>query len=157
MNCTVCCGCKWLLLQILFSDAVSRHGTFRALLSFNLCVFAFFYFLFKAIVWDEYLTGPFGLIAQYSLLKVREIVPKNTYSGQNIISYFKDTGDYFNDYFMLFQESVCLNFIFQKEHEVEKMFTLKGGRIPSAAVKNIVFFVRPRLELMDIIAENVAR
>ncbi len=46
---------------------------------------------------------------------------------------------------------------FQKEHEVEKMFTLKGGRIPSAAVKNIVFFVRPRLELMDIIAENVAR
>ncbi|XP_077062920.1 vacuolar protein sorting-associated protein 33A [Siphateles boraxobius] len=65
----------------------------------------------KAIVWDEYLTGPFGLIAQYSLLK---------------------------------------------EHEVEKMFTLKGGRIPSAAVKNIVFFVRPRLELMDIIAENVA-
>uniref|UniRef100_A0A673LEN3 Vacuolar protein sorting-associated protein 33A n=1 Tax=Sinocyclocheilus rhinocerous TaxID=307959 RepID=A0A673LEN3_9TELE len=65
----------------------------------------------KAIVWDEYLTGPFGLIAQYSLLK---------------------------------------------EHEVEKMFTLKGGRIPSASVKNIVFFVRPRLELMDIIAENVA-
>ncbi|TRY66271.1 hypothetical protein DNTS_026228 [Danionella cerebrum] len=64
----------------------------------------------KAIVWDEYLTGPFGLIAQYSLLK---------------------------------------------EHEVEKMFTLKGGRIPTAAVKNIVFFVRPRLELMDIIAENV--
>ncbi|KAA0716273.1 Vacuolar protein sorting-associated protein 33A [Triplophysa tibetana] len=66
----------------------------------------------KAIVWDEYLTGPFGLIAQYSLLK---------------------------------------------EHEVEKMFTLKGGHIPSAAVKNIVFFVRPRLELMDIIAENIAR
>lgn len=25
----------------------------------------------QAIVWDEYLTGPFGLIAQYSLLKVR--------------------------------------------------------------------------------------
>ncbi|XP_039660453.1 vacuolar protein sorting-associated protein 33A [Perca fluviatilis] len=64
----------------------------------------------KAIVWDEYLTGPFGLIAQYSLLK---------------------------------------------EHEVEKMFTLKSGRLPSADVKNIIFFVRPRLELMDIIAENV--
>uniref|UniRef100_A0A8C7D3A7 VPS33A core subunit of CORVET and HOPS complexes n=1 Tax=Oncorhynchus kisutch TaxID=8019 RepID=A0A8C7D3A7_ONCKI len=63
----------------------------------------------KAIVWDEYLTGPFGLIAQYSLLK---------------------------------------------EHEVEKMFTLKGGRLPAADVKNIIFFVRPRLELMDIIAEN---
>ncbi|XP_044777237.1 vacuolar protein sorting-associated protein 33A isoform X2 [Neomonachus schauinslandi] len=64
----------------------------------------------KAIVWDEYLTGPFGLIAQYSLLK---------------------------------------------EHEVEKMFTLKGSRLPTADVKNIIFFVRPRLELMDIIAENV--
>nr|KAF6468629.1 hypothetical protein HJG63_020504 [Rousettus aegyptiacus] len=64
----------------------------------------------KAIVWDEYLTGPFGLIAQYSLLK---------------------------------------------EHEVEKMFTLKRGRLPAADVKNIIFFVRPRLELMDIIAENV--
>ncbi|XP_038619666.1 vacuolar protein sorting-associated protein 33A [Tachyglossus aculeatus] len=64
----------------------------------------------KAIVWDEYLTGPFGLIAQYSLLK---------------------------------------------EHEVEKMFTLKGNRLPAADVKNIIFFVRPKLELMDIIAENV--
>ncbi|XP_060026759.1 vacuolar protein sorting-associated protein 33A isoform X4 [Lagenorhynchus albirostris] len=64
----------------------------------------------KAIVWDEYLTGPFGLIAQYSLLK---------------------------------------------EHEVEKMFTLKGSRLPAADVKNIIFVVRPRLELMDIIAENV--
>ncbi|KAK2498749.1 hypothetical protein MC885_004689 [Smutsia gigantea] len=66
----------------------------------------------EAIVWDEYLTGPFGLIAQYSLLK---------------------------------------------EHEVEKMFTLKGSRLPAADVKNIIFFVRPRLELMDIIAENVLR
>lgn len=27
----------------------------------------------QAIVWDEYLTGPFGLIAQYSLLKVRTL------------------------------------------------------------------------------------
>uniref|UniRef100_A0A0G2KAN2 Vacuolar protein sorting-associated protein 33A n=1 Tax=Rattus norvegicus TaxID=10116 RepID=A0A0G2KAN2_RAT len=63
----------------------------------------------KAIVWDEYLTGPFGLIAQYSLLK---------------------------------------------EHEVEKMFTLKGSRLPAADVKNIIFLVRPRLELMDMIAEN---
>ncbi|XP_061200500.1 vacuolar protein sorting-associated protein 33A [Neopsephotus bourkii] len=66
----------------------------------------------KAIVWDEALTGPFGLIAQYSLLK---------------------------------------------EHEVEKMFTLKPGRLPQADVKNIIFFVRPRLELMDIITDNVLR
>ncbi|XP_056391212.1 protein lava lamp isoform X2 [Hyla sarda] len=68
--------------------------------------------LFEAIVWDEYLTGPFGLIAQYSLLK---------------------------------------------EHEVEKMFTLKAGPLPSSDVKNIIFFVRPKLELMDIIAENILR
>ncbi|KAM4050273.1 uncharacterized protein ACNLHF_015065 isoform 2-T2 [Anomaloglossus baeobatrachus] len=68
--------------------------------------------LFEAIVWDEYLTGPFGLIAQYSLLK---------------------------------------------EHEVEKMFTLKSGPLPSSDVKNIIFLVRPRLELMDIIAENIRR
>uniref|UniRef100_A0A2K6CNC9 Uncharacterized protein n=1 Tax=Macaca nemestrina TaxID=9545 RepID=A0A2K6CNC9_MACNE len=38
---------------------------------------------------------------------------------------------------------------------LEKMFTLKGNRLPAADVKNIIFFVRPRLELMDIIAENV--
>ena len=44
-----------------------------------------------------------------------------------------------------------------QEHEVEKMFTLKAGRLPPADVKNIIFFVRPRLELMDIIAENVFR
>uniref|UniRef100_A0A452IPN0 VPS33A core subunit of CORVET and HOPS complexes n=1 Tax=Gopherus agassizii TaxID=38772 RepID=A0A452IPN0_9SAUR len=35
------------------------------------------------------------------------------------------------------------------------MFTLKAGRLPPADVKNIIFLVRPRLELMDIIAENV--
>lgn len=37
------------------------------------------------------------------------------------------------------------------------MFTLKRGRLPAADVKNIIFFVRPRLELMDIIADNVLR
>uniref|UniRef100_A0A8C1Y922 Vacuolar protein sorting-associated protein 33A n=1 Tax=Cyprinus carpio TaxID=7962 RepID=A0A8C1Y922_CYPCA len=107
LSCTLC---GLLLLQVLFSDAFSRHATIIASSSSNSWDFTISV-LFQAIVWDEYLTGPFGLIAQYSLLK---------------------------------------------EHEVEKMFTLKGGRIPSAAVKNIVFFVRPRLELMDIIAENVA-
>lgn len=40
---------------------------------------------------------------------------------------------------------------------MEKMFTLKGSRLPAADVKNIIFFVRPRLELMDTIAENVLR
>lgn len=37
------------------------------------------------------------------------------------------------------------------------MFTLKSGKLPNADVKNIIFFVRPRLELMDIIAKNVQR
>jgi len=37
------------------------------------------------------------------------------------------------------------------------MFTLKGSRLPAADVKNIIFLVRPRLELMDMIAENVLR
>lgn len=40
---------------------------------------------------------------------------------------------------------------------MEKMFTLKSGRVPPADVKNVIFFVRPRLELMDIIVENVFR
>lgn len=37
------------------------------------------------------------------------------------------------------------------------MFTLKPGRLPQADVKNIIFFVRPKLELMDIITDNVLR
>ena len=40
---------------------------------------------------------------------------------------------------------------------MEKMFTLKPGRLPQADVRNIIFFVRPRLELMDIITDNVRR
>lgn len=40
---------------------------------------------------------------------------------------------------------------------MEKMFTLKPGRLPPADVKNIIFFVRPKLELMDIITDNVLR
>lgn len=40
---------------------------------------------------------------------------------------------------------------------MEKMFTLKPGRLPQADVKNIIFFVRPKLELMDIITDNVLR
>ena len=40
---------------------------------------------------------------------------------------------------------------------MEKMFTLKPGRLPQADVKNVIFFVRPKLELMDIITDNVLR
>lgn len=64
----------------------------------------------KALVWDDGLTGPFGLIAEYSLLK---------------------------------------------EHEVEKMFPLREGSLPPSNVQNIVFLTRPRLELMEKIAQNL--
>ncbi|XP_070555122.1 vacuolar protein sorting-associated protein 33A-like [Ptychodera flava] len=64
----------------------------------------------KAVVWDEQLTGPFGLIAEYSLLK---------------------------------------------DHEVDKMFPLRPGRLPPSNVKNIIFITRPILQLMDFVAQNV--
>ncbi|XP_064612161.1 vacuolar protein sorting-associated protein 33A-like [Liolophura sinensis] len=64
----------------------------------------------KALVWDDQLTGPFGLIAEYSLLK---------------------------------------------EHEVEKMFPLQGTALPPSNVHNIIFVSRPRLELMDQVAQSV--
>ncbi|XP_052075554.1 vacuolar protein sorting-associated protein 33A-like isoform X1 [Mytilus californianus] len=64
----------------------------------------------KALVWDSDLTGPFGLIAEYSLLK---------------------------------------------EHEVEKMFPLQTSGLPPSNVQNIIFIARPRLKLMDLIAQNL--
>ncbi|XP_041347888.1 vacuolar protein sorting-associated protein 33A-like [Gigantopelta aegis] len=64
----------------------------------------------KALVWDDALTGPFGLIAEYSLLK---------------------------------------------EHEVEKMFPLRSAGLPQSNVQNIVFITRPKLDLMEIIAQNI--
>lgn len=66
----------------------------------------------KAIIWDDNLTGPVGLLAEYSLLK---------------------------------------------EHDVGKMFPLVRGRIPSCEEHNIIFLVRPKLETMDIIAENILK
>lgn len=89
-------------------------------------------------MWDEYLTGPFGLIAQYSLLKVRARGP----GGGGRAPALPHSAD---------------GRAPPQEHEVEKMFTLKPGRLPPADVKNIIFFVRPKLELMDIITDNVLR
>ena len=66
----------------------------------------------KAIVWDEKLTGPVGLVAEYSLLK---------------------------------------------EHEVGKMFPMKKGKLPPCDEHNIIFLVRPKTELMDIVAENILK
>ncbi|XP_052712538.1 vacuolar protein sorting-associated protein 33A-like isoform X1 [Crassostrea angulata] len=64
----------------------------------------------KALVWDDALTGPFGLIAEYSLLK---------------------------------------------EHEVEKMFPLSDKGLPPSNVQNIIFVTRPKLHLMEQIAQNL--
>ncbi|XP_072163867.1 vacuolar protein sorting-associated protein 33A-like [Diadema setosum] len=72
----------------------------------------------KAVVWDDFLTGPIGLIAEYSLLK---------------------------------------------EHEVDKMFPLRMGRLPltatssgvGGAIQNVIFIVRPKLDLMTIVADNI--
>ncbi|XP_021346292.1 vacuolar protein sorting-associated protein 33A-like isoform X1 [Mizuhopecten yessoensis] len=64
----------------------------------------------KALVWDDALTGAFGLIAEYSLLK---------------------------------------------EHEVEKMFPLRSSGLPPSNVQNIIFVTRPKLSLMEQIAQNL--
>ncbi|ELT89435.1 hypothetical protein CAPTEDRAFT_101629 [Capitella teleta] len=66
----------------------------------------------KALVWDDNLTGPIGLIAEYSLLK---------------------------------------------EHEVDKMFPLRPGRLQPSNVQNIIFICRPNLALMENIAQNVLK
>ncbi|CAL1537718.1 unnamed protein product [Lymnaea stagnalis] len=63
----------------------------------------------KALVWDDGLTGPFGLIAEASMLK--------------------------------------------EHHEVERMFRLQSSGLPTSQVQNIIFIVRPRLNLMETIAQ----
>nr|XP_002737715.1 PREDICTED: vacuolar protein sorting-associated protein 33A [Saccoglossus kowalevskii] len=85
--------------------AVLREAARRELLDcLDKCVGA------KALVWDEQLTGPLGLIAEYSLLK---------------------------------------------EHEVEKMFPLRTGRLPTSNVRNVIFITRPKLQLMEFVAQNI--
>ncbi|KAK6192041.1 hypothetical protein SNE40_003590 [Patella caerulea] len=64
----------------------------------------------KALVWDDALTGPFGLVAEYSLLK---------------------------------------------DHEVEKMFPLGPKTLQASNVQNIIFLTRPKLKLMELIAQNL--
>ncbi|CAL1280864.1 unnamed protein product [Larinioides sclopetarius] len=66
----------------------------------------------KALFWDEKLSGPFGLIAEYVLLQ---------------------------------------------EHEVTKMFQLQPNRFPAVDAQNIIFIVRPKLALMDMIADYILK
>lgn len=53
-----------------------------------------------------------------------------------------------------------------QEHEVDKMFPLRPGRLPltggtsgtgTMMIQNIIFMVRPKLDLMDTIADNIKR
>lgn len=64
----------------------------------------------KAIVWDNTLAGPAGLIAEYVTLR---------------------------------------------EHSVVKMFPLRPTPLPETDVDHIIFISRPKLHLMDYIAQNV--
>ncbi|XP_052800544.1 vacuolar protein sorting-associated protein 33A-like isoform X4 [Mya arenaria] len=68
----------------------------------------------KALVWDDALTGPFGLIVEYSLLK---------------------------------------------EHDVEKMMSLPKDNqaLAPSSVQNIIFVTRPKLDLMDQIAQSLLK
>lgn len=45
--------------------------------------------------------------------------------------------------------------IFQQEHEVEKMFPLSDKGLPPSNVQNIIFVTRPKLHLMEQIAQNL--
>ncbi len=56
------------------------------------------------------MTGPMGLIAEYSVLK---------------------------------------------EHEVTKMFPLKTGALPAINADNVVFIVRPVVDICDAVASNI--
>lgn len=64
----------------------------------------------KVIIWDDWLAGPVGLVAQYSFLE---------------------------------------------EHDVKNMFPLRPGTLPSIDVKHIIFITRPKLSLMDLIADYI--
>lgn len=68
------------------------------------------YQLFQVTIWDEWLAGPVGLVAQYSLLK---------------------------------------------EHEVADMFPLRPGSLPTISVNHIIFIARPKLALMDLVADYI--
>uniref|UniRef100_T1J2P7 Vacuolar protein sorting-associated protein 33A n=1 Tax=Strigamia maritima TaxID=126957 RepID=T1J2P7_STRMM len=66
----------------------------------------------KALVWDDQLIGPFGLISDYYFLK---------------------------------------------DHDVTKMYSLKPGSLPHSTVDSVVFLTRPKLSLMEVIADNVRK
>jgi len=56
----------------------------------------------------------------------------------------------------MYEACFCDPFYLQ-EHEVDKMFPLRPGRLPMNTVQNIVFITRPKLSLMELVAQNVLK
>ncbi|KAK3587055.1 hypothetical protein CHS0354_014922, partial [Potamilus streckersoni] len=44
-----------------------------------------------------------------------------------------------------------------KEHDVEKMFPLRPSALPQTSVQNVIFVTRPKLDLMEQIAQNLLK
>lgn len=93
------------------------------------------------IIWDKQLTQPLGLIADYRVLKVR-------------------------NYSVPFDKSIYFEFIESysglKERGVEKMMDLRDLKEMTVLKKkdvqdmaHIFFIVKPKLELMSLIAQNI--
>ena len=40
---------------------------------------------------------------------------------------------------------------------MDKMFPLRPGRLPANAVQNIIFITRPKLSLIELVAQNVLK
>ena len=46
---------------------------------------------------------------------------------------------------------------YSQEHDVEKMFPLRAQPLPPSNVQNVIFVTRPKLDLMDQIAQNLLK
>ena len=44
-----------------------------------------------------------------------------------------------------------------QEHGADKMYMLNPGKLPTNEVTNIIFICRPKLSLMESVAQNVLR
>ena len=117
----------------------SKATTYESLLCFD---------ALQALVWDDKLTGPFGLIAEYKLLKV-PFAKYSSFCKTPVISLILEST------VKQYLKNKCLFSL--KEHEVEVMFPLGPGRLPPSQVHNVIFITRPKPSLMDIIADNVLR
>nr|XP_039271179.1 vacuolar protein sorting-associated protein 33A-like [Styela clava] len=61
------------------------------------------------------------------------------------------------DYALTDRFGLIAEFPLLKEHEVERMFPLAGGKLAKSTVQHIIFITRPKLDQMDFIAQNIQR